>query len=171
MASSKRDSSNKKKNLSEVTLDKIPEMKDARIAIITSEWNNEITSALLNGCMSILKKVILKKKNIIQLSVPGSFELPSAAKMLVEHKKVDAVICLGCIIKGETRHDEFISQAVAKGIMDLNLRYNIPFIFGVLTCDTIEQARNRAGGRNGNKGVEAAATAVKMMMVKNWLRK
>lgn len=171
MPSSKGVSSKKKKNLSEVKLDKIPEMKDARVAIVTSEWNSEITSELLNGCMSILKKVISKKKNIIHLSVPGSFELPSAAKMLVEHKKVDAVICLGCIIKGETRHDEFISQAVAKGIMDLNLRYNIPFIFGVLTCETMEQARDRAGGRHGNKGVEAAATAVKMMMVKNSLRK
>lgn len=171
MPSSRGVHKNKKKNLSEVKLDKIPEMKDARVAIITSEWNDEITSALLNGCMSVLKKVISKKKNIIQLSVPGSFELPSAAKMLVEHKKVDAVICLGCIIKGETRHDEFISQAVAKGIMDLNLRYNIPFIFGVLTCETMEQAHDRAGGKNGNKGVEAAATAVKMMMVKNSLRK
>lgn len=171
MASSKNVSASKKKNLSEVKLDKVPEMKDARVGIITSEWNGEITSALLNGCMSVLKKVILKKKNIIQLSVPGSFELPSAAKMLVEQKKVDAVICLGCIIKGETRHDEFISQAVAKGIMDLNLRYNIPFIFGVLTCETMEQARDRAGGRHGNKGVEAAATAVKMMMVKNSLKK
>jgi len=84
----------RKKIYLKLSLMKIPEMKDARVAIITSEWNGEITSALLNGCMSILKKVILKKKNIIQLSVPGSFELPSAAKMLVEHKKVDAVICL-----------------------------------------------------------------------------
>jgi len=171
MASSRGIAANKKKNLSEVALDEIPEMKDARVAIITSEWNHEITQALLYGCMSMLKKVILKKKNIIQLRVPGSFELPSAAKMVVEQKKVDAVICLGCIIKGETRHDEFISQAVAKGIMDLNLRYNIPFIFGVLTCETMEQARDRAGGRHGNKGVEAAATAVKMMMVKSSLKK
>src|SRR6476646_10303216 len=143
MPPSKEISLNNKKNLSEVKRDKISEMKDARVAIITSEWNNEITAALLKGCMSILKKVIPKKKNIIQLTVPGSFELPSAAKMMVEHKKVDAVICLGCIIKGETRHDEFISQAVAKGIMDLNLRYNIPFIFGVLTCETMEQAQDR----------------------------
>jgi len=171
MASPKKPSANKKKNLSEVSLDNIPEMKDARVAVIVAEWNPEITSALRNGCLNILKKVISKKKNIMELSVPGSFELPAAAKMVVEHKKVDAVICLGCIIKGETRHDEFISQAVAKGIMDLNLRYNIPFIFGVLTCETMEQARDRVGGRHGNKGVEAAAAAVKMMMVKNSLKK
>ncbi|MFI5134305.1 MAG: 6,7-dimethyl-8-ribityllumazine synthase [Chitinophagales bacterium] len=146
-------------------------MKDARLGIIVSEWNRDITSALLEGCMKALKEAGAKKKSITQINVPGSFELPSAAKMLVEHKKVDAVICLGCIIKGETRHDEYIAQAVAKGIMDLNLRYNIPFMFGVLTCETIEQARDRAGGKQGNKGVEAAATAVKMMMVKQSLRK
>ena len=113
----------------------------------------------------------MKGKNITTLEVPGSFELPSAAKMVVENRKVDAVICLGCIIKGETRHDEFIAQAVARGIMDLNLRYNIPFIFGVLTCETREQAIDRAGGKHGNKGVEAAATAIKMIAIKNSLRK
>ena len=161
----------KKKNLSAVTVERLPEMKDVRIGIVVSEWNNEITSVLTEGCLKTLKDAGVKNKNVIQLNVPGSFELPSAAKMLVEHKKVDAVICLGTIIKGETRHDEYLAQAVAKGIMDLNLRYNIPFIFGVLTCETMEQASDRAGGRHGNKGVEAAATAVKMIMVKQSLRK
>src|SRR6185436_5527068 len=156
----------KKKNLSAITIEELPEMKDARIGIVVSEWNKEITDALLGGCLDALKKSGAKKKNITELKVPGSFELPAAAKILVEHKKLDAVICLGCIIKGETRHVEFISQAVAKGIMDLNLRYNIPFIFGVLTCETMEQARDRAGGKHGNKGVESAATAVKMIMMK-----
>jgi len=146
-------------------------MNDARIGIIVSEWNHDITSKLLDGCLKTLKDAGAKNKNITQINVPGSFELPSAAKMFVENKKVDAVICLGCIIKGETRHDEYIARAVAKGIMDLNLRYNIPFLFGVLTCETVEQALDRAGGNQGNKGVEVAATAVKMMMVRQSLRK
>lgn len=105
------------------------------------------------------------------MKCPAVLNCHQRAKMIVENRKVDAVVCLGCIIKGETRHDEFIAQAVARGIMDLNLRYNIPFIFGVLTCETMEQATDRAGGKHGNKGVEAAATAVKMMLLKQALRK
>ncbi|MEO5674305.1 MAG: 6,7-dimethyl-8-ribityllumazine synthase [Chitinophagales bacterium] len=160
-----------KKNLSGAAVQKNLELKDARIGIITSDWNSEITGILFEGCVSSLKEAGVKKKNLVELNVPGSFELPSAAKMLVESKKMDAVICLGCIIKGETRHDEYISQAVARGIMDLNLRYNIPFIFGVLTTDNMEQARDRAGGQHGNKGVEAAASAMKMMVIKESLKK
>ena len=171
MANSKGVSKSKKKNLSEVRLDPFPELNESRIGIIVSQWNEEITSALLEGCMKTLRDGGAKKKNITQLNVPGSYELPSAAKMLVESRKLDAVICLGCIIKGETRHDEYISRAVSRGIMDLNLRYNIPFIFGVLTCESMEQAHERAGGRHGNKGVEAAATAIQMMMVKSSLKK
>lgn len=163
--------SSKKKNLSDVALTPSTEVKESRIAIIVSKWNEEITGALAEGCVKTLKQSGVKGKNITVIDVPGSFELPSAAKMMVENKKVDAVICLGCIIKGETRHDEYIAQAVAKGIMDLNLRYNIPFIFGVLTCDTMEQAQDRAGGKLGNKGVEAAATAIEMIAVRNSLRK
>jgi 6,7-dimethyl-8-ribityllumazine synthase len=163
--------SSKKKNLSDVALTPSTEVKESCIAIIVSKWNEEITGALAEGCVKTLKQSGVKGKNITVIDVPGSFELPSAAKMMVENKKVDAVICLGCIIKGETRHDEYIAQAVAKGIMDLNLRYNIPFIFGVLTCDTMEQAQDRAGGKLGNKGVEAAATAIEMIAVRNSLRK
>lgn len=163
--------SSKKKNLSDVSLASSPELKESRIAIVVSKWNEEITGALAEGCVKTLRQSGVKGKNITTLEVPGSFELPSAAKMVVENRKVDAVICLGCIIKGETRHDEFIAQAVARGIMDLNLRYNIPFIFGVLTCETMEQATDRAGGKHGNKGVEAAATAIKMIAIKNSLRK
>jgi 6,7-dimethyl-8-ribityllumazine synthase len=161
----------KKKNLSDVSLSSSPELKESRIAIVVSRWNEEITNALSEGCVKALKQSGVKGKNITMVEVPGSFELPSAAKMVVENKKFDAVICLGCIIKGETRHDEFIAQAVARGIMDLNLRYNIPFIFGVLTCETMDQAQDRAGGKHGNKGVEAAASAVKMMQLKQSLRK
>jgi 6,7-dimethyl-8-ribityllumazine synthase len=161
----------KKKNLSDVSLSSSTELKESRIAIVVSRWNEGITNALSEGCVKTLKQSGVKGKNITTVEVPGSFELPSAAKMVVENKKFDAVICLGCIIKGETRHDEFIAQAVARGIMDLNLRYNIPFIFGVLTCETMEQAQDRAGGKHGNKGVEAAASAVKMLLLKQSLRK
>ena len=138
-------------------------MKDARVGIIVSEWNRDITDKLLEGCEQTLKKSGAKKKNIMQVNVPGSFELPSAAKILVEHKKLDAVICLGCIIQGETRHFEFISNAVANGIAQLNINQYTPVIFGVLTTDSIEQAMNRAGGNHGNKGVEAAVTAIRMV--------
>lgn len=163
--------SSNKKNLSGIEVIKLPELVGTRVAVVVSKWNEEITKALAEGCLNTLKQSGVKGKNITTVEVPGSFELPSAAKMVVENRKVDAVICLGCIIKGETRHDEFIAQAVARGIMDLNLRYNIPFIFGVLTCETMEQATDRAGGKHGNKGIEAAATAVKMLLLKQALRK
>ncbi len=160
-----------KKNLSKYKFENAPDLKEARVGIIVSEWNHEITEAMFDGCDKTLKQLGAKKKNLHRINVPGSFELPAAAKMLVESKKLDAIICLGCIIKGETRHDEFISQAVANGMMELNLRYNIPFVFGVLTTENMEQAQDRAGGKLGNKGIEAAVSAVKMMMVKNSLKK
>jgi 6,7-dimethyl-8-ribityllumazine synthase len=161
----------REKNLSQFNLEQTPDLKEVRIGIIVSEWNSEITEALFEGCFDTLKKLGAKKKNIHHINVPGSFELPVAAKMLAESKKMDAVICLGCVIQGETRHFEFICSAVAQGIMDLNVRYNIPFVFGVLTCDSLEQARDRSGGKYGNKGIEAAITSVKMMIIKNSLRK
>jgi 6,7-dimethyl-8-ribityllumazine synthase len=113
----------------------------------------------------------VKKKNILKVDVPGSFELPAAAKLLIESKKLDAVICLGCVIQGETRHFDFICDAVAIGIMELNIRYTIPVIFGVLTTNDLAQAKDRAGGKHGNKGVEAAVAAVKMILLKRKLLK
>ncbi len=164
-------SKKKKKDLSDVVIENDEEYKEAKIGIITSEWNDEVTGILFEGCISSLKAAGVRKKNITELKVPGSFELPSAAKLLAESKRLDAVICLGSIIKGETRHDEYLAQAVAKGIMDLNLRYNIAFIFGVLTTDNIQQAHDRAGGAHGNKGVEAAVTALRMIALKKSLQK
>ncbi|HRS54791.1 MAG TPA: 6,7-dimethyl-8-ribityllumazine synthase, partial [Bacteroidales bacterium] len=105
-------------------------------------------------------------ENIISITVPGSFELPKGAKYLIDKNVIDTVICIGCVIQGETRHFEFICQAVSYGIMKLNLETNIPVIFGVLTTNNIEQARERAGGKYGNKGVEAAITAIKMASLK-----
>jgi 6,7-dimethyl-8-ribityllumazine synthase len=97
--------------------------------------------------------------------VPGSFELPLAAQWSAKKKKIDAVICLGCVIQGETRHFEFINQSVAQGIKDVGLKYNKPVIFGVLTTDNMRQAMDRAGGKHGNKGDEAAITAIKMLAI------
>jgi len=159
------------KNLSEYHLGEIPDLSNARIGLIVSEWNEEITTSLYNGCRKTLQELGIKKKNILKLDVPGSYELPGAAKMLIESKKMDAIICLGAVIQGETRHFEFISHAIARGIMDLNIRYTTPVIFGVLTPNDLSQARERAGGKFGNKGVEAAVAAVKMMLLKRRLSK
>ena len=150
-----------------VDLKKLISLSDSKIAVITTEWNFEITNALHAACIQLLKKKKIKDKNLFQYSVPGSFELPAAAKMVIENRKVDAVICLGCVIKGQTSHFEFISTAVTNGIMDLNLRYNVPVILGVITPHNLEQAKDRAGGKVGNKGTEAAIAAIKMIELKN----
>jgi 6,7-dimethyl-8-ribityllumazine synthase len=154
------------KNLSEFDASTLPSSKNMRFAIIVSEWNKEITESLLKGAYDTLLKSGTSTGNILVEHVPGSFEIPYAAKLIAEKMKPDAVICLGCVIQGETRHFDFICQAVTQGITELNLRFNIPFIFGILTTQNIEQARQRAGGKHGNKGVEAAITAIKMAALK-----
>lgn len=154
-------------NLSSYNSNDVPDASGMKFGIAVSEWNSSITDALLNGALSTLKKYNVEEDNIYIQYVPGSFELPLGAQFIAESFNPDAVICLGCVIQGETRHFDFICQGVTQGIMDLNLKYNKPFIFGVLTTDTMEQALDRAGGKHGNKGVEAAITAIKM--AKNWL--
>lgn len=134
-----------------------------KVAIVVSEWNPEITESLFNAAFETLMANGCKEKNIFRVNVPGSFELPAGAQFVAESKKPDAVICLGCVIQGETRHFEFICHAVANGLIQLSLKYNKPFIFGVLTPNNMEQAKARAGGKHGNKGVEAAITALKMV--------
>jgi 6,7-dimethyl-8-ribityllumazine synthase len=153
----------KKQNLSQHG--DIPQLKNkVKIGIVVSDWNETITGALKEGALAFLHEAGIAKNRIFVQSVPGSFELPYGASTLLELDcTIDAVICLGCIIQGETRHFEFISQAVANGIMRVSLDYDLPVIFGVLTCDTIEQAQERAGGKHGNKGVEAAYTCLKML--------
>ncbi len=131
-----------------------------------SEWNQEITDSLLKGAYDTLLKSGTSIDNILVEHVPGSFEIPYAARLIAEKMKPDAVICLGCVIQGETRHFDFICQAVTQGITELNLRYNNPFIFGILTTQNIDQARERAGGKHGNKGIEAAITAIKMVALR-----
>lgn len=150
------------KNLSSNSGNAVPDASGFKFGIVVSEWNHEITSELFKGCKETLLNHHAKDENIFVLHVPGSFELPQAGQTLIETKIVHALIALGCIVKGETRHDEFVAQAVASGLMNLNLKFGTPCIFGVLTTENMEQARARAGGKLGNKGVEAALTAIKM---------
>jgi len=136
-----------------------------KIGIVVSRWHDEITSSLLIGCKKALIKSGVKEKNIIVVSVPGSFELPFAAKHLIQTKTVSAVVCMGCLVKGQTSHYKYICQAVTSGIMQLNLQSSVPVIFGVLTCKTISQARVRSRGKN-NHGYAWGISAVKMGTLK-----
>ena len=131
--------------------------------IVVSEWNEEVTESLFLGAIRVLKAHHVSDALIIRKNVPGSFELSLAAQWFAQRENIDAVICLGCVIQGETKHFDFICHAVAKSIMDVNLKYNKPVIFGVLTPDNQKQALDRAGGKHGNKGEEAAITAIKML--------
>ena len=140
-----------------------------RLGIVVSGWNAEITEAMFLGAKETLIKAGVQESDIIRQDVPGSFEIPLGAKFLLNSIKADAIICIGCIIKGETRHFDFICQAVSTGIMQLGLEYKIPVIFGVLTTDTLQQAIDRSGGKHGNKGVEAAVTAIQMAAIKRSL--
>ncbi len=142
-----------------------------QIGIIVSSWNPDITEGMYQDAKESLIHSGVLPNNIIRQDVPGSFELPLGAKFLLNTKKVDAVICLGCIIQGETRHFEFICQAVSSGIMQLGLEYNTPVIFGVLTTETFQQAIDRSGGKHGNKGKEAAFTAIQMASIKRKINK
>jgi 6,7-dimethyl-8-ribityllumazine synthase len=150
------------KDLSEYDFNAVPDASEFKFGIAVSEWNWEITGALAQGAVETLKKHGALEENIIVKHVPGSFELTLGGQFLADYTKVDAIILLGCVIQGETRHFDFICQGVAKGVTDLNLKFGKPFIFGVLTTENQQQALDRAGGRLGNKGDEAAITAIKM---------
>ncbi len=141
-----------------------------KFGIVVAEWHHQITSALLEGANSTLIDCGAKPSNITKLNVPGSFELTAAAAQLASTKKYDAVICLGCVIQGETRHFEFICSAVANGLTNIGIQYNLPVIFGVLTTDTLEQAIERSGGKYGNKGIDAALAAIQMSEIKTRLK-
>jgi 6,7-dimethyl-8-ribityllumazine synthase len=149
-------------DLSEYDPALVPDAGKFRFGIVVADWNHEVTGALLEGATRTLKKHGAAENNIIIRHVPGSFELTIGAQFLAEYDDLDAVICLGCVIQGETPHFTYICQSVTQGITQLNLEYNIPFIFGVLTTLNMEQALSRAGGKHGNKGDEAAVTAIKM---------
>lgn len=134
-----------------------------KFAIVVAEWNEDVTEALFQGAHDALLKLGVKKENIIRKNVPGSFELPLGAQWMVDQKEVTAVIALGCVIQGDTPHFDYICQAVANGIMKVNLKANKPVAFGVITTLNKKQALERAGGKLGNKGEEAALTVVKML--------
>ena len=151
----------KNNNLSDYKKDNLPNVSNLKFGIVVSQWNKEITDGLFNGAYSTLIDCGVLKENIKKLEVPGSFELIFGTKIL-SRKDVDAIICLGSIIQGETKHFDYVCQGVTNGIKDLNISLGIPVIFGVLTDNTMDQAINRSGGKHGNKGVEAAITAIKM---------
>lgn len=151
------------KNLSSFSTKNIRDITNRKFGIVVSEWNSEITDALYSGAVETLLQNGAKKENILRKTVPGSYELTLGAQWLAKKNKIDAVICLGCVIQGETPHFDYICQAVANGITNVAIKYDKPIIFGVLTTLNQQQALDRAGGKHGNKGDEAAATAIKML--------
>lgn len=157
------------KNLSDYDFSLIPDASSMKFGIVVAEWNYEVTRSLAQGAVETLKKHGAKDENIILSHVPGSFELTLGAQYLAEYTKSDAIIILGCVIQGETRHFDFICDGVTQGITSLNIKYNKPFIFGLLTTDNQQQALDRAGGIHGNKGDEAAVTAIKMLALRDTL--
>lgn len=159
------------KNLSEYDADIVPSAYGMKFGIVVSDWNNEVTSALLAGAVKTLKRFNAREEDIIIKHVPGSFELTLGAQYIAEYTDVEAVICLGCVIQGETPHFNYICQGVTQGITQLNIEYSIPFIFGILTTLTQEQASDRSGGKHGNKGNEAAITAIKMVALMREMEK
>ncbi|MBR5394446.1 MAG: 6,7-dimethyl-8-ribityllumazine synthase [Bacteroidaceae bacterium] len=153
-------------NLSEYDINSVPDATGMRVGIVVSEWNDKITGALLEGACQTLIKHGVREEDIKVKPVPGSFELVYGASRLVNSGLVDAVIAIGCVIRGDTPHFDYICQGTTQGLADLNREGKIPVIYGLLTCNTLEQAQERCGGMLGNKGDECAVTAIKM--VKGW---
>lgn len=153
------------KNLSDFSHIQVQSANGFKFAIVVSQWNAQVTGALLNGAVEGLLKHGGKEEDIDIIEVPGSYELISGADIVLRNKEIDAVICLGCVIQGETRHFDFICDAVANGISNVAIKHNKPVIFGVLTTDNLEQATDRAGGKHGNKGEEASITAIQMVHI------
>lgn len=141
----------------------VPSAAEMSFGIVVAEWNTRITGALLEGAVDTLKAAGCPEEKIQIKWVPGTFELPMGAQYFAEYSNVDAVIVLGCVIQGETRHFDFVCQGVTSGVQQMQLSWNMPIAFGVLTTNDLQQAIDRAGGKHGNKGDEAAATAIKMV--------
>ena len=158
-------------NLSDYNDSNIPHAGDMQFGIAVADWNAEITHSLFRGCLDTLLKHGAAESQIYTVQVPGAFELPQAARMLIASRKLDAVICLGCVIRGETAHNEYINTAVAHGLTNLSLTSGKPVVYGVLTPDNQQQGLDRAGGKYGNKGIEAAVTALRMAQLARTLTK
>ncbi|PCI11385.1 MAG: 6,7-dimethyl-8-ribityllumazine synthase [Flavobacteriaceae bacterium] len=149
-------------NLSQYDKNTIPNAKDFRFGIVVSEWNEKVTEGLYQGAFDTLVDCGALPENIIRWNVPGSFELIYGCKKMLATQKLDAVIAIGCVIQGETKHFDFVCEGVTQGIKDLNIKFDIPTIFCVLTDNTMQQSIDRSGGKLGNKGVESGVTAIKM---------
>jgi 6,7-dimethyl-8-ribityllumazine synthase len=159
------------KNLSAYDLGSVPSALGYKFGLVVAEWNYHITGALAQGAIDTLKKHEVKDEDIIVKHVPGSFELPLGGQFLAEYTDVDAILLIGCVIQGGTPHFDYICDGVTQGTTQLNLKYNKPFIFGVLTTNNEQQALDRAGGKLGNKGDEAAVTAIKMVALQHEMKK
>jgi len=154
-------------NLSTYDKTTIPNAKDFRFGIVVSEWNHEITEGMFQGAFDALKDCGAINENIVRWNVPGSFELIYGCKRMTQsYDMLDAVIAIGSVIQGETKHFDYVCEGVAQGIKDLNIQGNIPVIFCVLTDNTMQQAIDRSGGKHGNKGTEAAIAAIKMAQLR-----
>ena len=153
-------------NLSDYDIHSVPDATGMKVGIVVSEWNDKVTRALLEGAVSTLTKHGVREEDITVHSVPGSFELIYGSARFLNSGRVDAVIAIGCVIRGDTPHFDYICQGVTQGLADLNSKGRVPVIYGLLTCNTMEQAQERCGGMLGNKGDECAVTAIKM--VKAW---
>ncbi len=156
-------------NLSHYDPESLPKAGGMRFACVVSEWNSEITSALYKGALEVLINCGAARHDVVHIPVPGAFELTFAAKRLCQSRKYDAVIAIATVIQGETKHFDYVCQSVTEGITQLNLTYDTPVIFCVLTDNNIEQSRARSGGQHGNKGIEAAVAALKMAGLKKVL--
>ncbi|MFV8467098.1 6,7-dimethyl-8-ribityllumazine synthase [Flavobacterium sp. LB1P62] len=154
------------KNLSEYDKNSIPNAKDFRFGIVVSEWNDSITEGLYKGAIEALLENQVPARHIIRWNVPGSFELIYGSKKMLQTQNVDAVIAIGCVIQGQTKHFDFVCEGVTQGIKDLNVQTDIPVIFCVLTDNTMQQSIDRSGGIHGNKGTEAAIAAIKMAYIR-----
>ncbi len=156
-------------NLSEYDIQSVPNAKGMRFGIVVSEWNHNITGALLEGAQQTLLKHGVEENDLIIMTVPGSFELVFGAAQMAKSGKVDGVIALGCVIRGDTPHFDYICEGATQGLAELNTTGDVPVIYGLLTCNNLQQAQDRAGGILGNKGDECAITAIKMVDFKKKL--
>jgi 6,7-dimethyl-8-ribityllumazine synthase len=155
------------RNLSEYNKDFVPNGADFKVGIVVSEWNEKITLNLLKGAKEALIENGVKPENILVRFVPGAFELPLGCQFVLENTFVDGVIAIGCVIQGETKHFDFVCDGATQGIKDLNLKYNKPVSFCLLTDNTEQQSIDRSGGIHGNKGIECAIALMKMIELKN----
>ncbi len=154
------------KNLSVYDKNSVPKARDFRFGVVVAEWNETITEGLYNGALQAFLENEVPAEHIIRWNVPGSFELIYGCKKMLQTQKVDAIIAIGCVIQGQTKHFDFVCEGVTQGIKDLNVQTDVPVIFCVLTDNTMQQSIDRSGGIHGNKGTEAAIAAIKMAFIR-----